>query len=169
MGKGNTPHQMPPPRRLPTSPPLSPRLPSISPLPQPLHFAASLQYSSTILEPHPPIYAKTFCSQACRDASACASCLSNIAIFLSLAKHSSQKPKLVRCPGALNDSALLIASSGDRLLRPRVRPHVCGRCLPWQAPQKIVMVPPPSLVCPPPPLPCIGTMAIAGPRPRGGQ
>ena len=96
------------------------------------------------MEPHPPIYAKTFCSQACRDASACASCLSNIAIFLSLAKHSSQKPKLVRCPGALNDSALLIASSGDRLLRPRVRPHVCGRCLPWQAPQKIVMVPSPT-------------------------
>ena len=50
-----------------------------------------------------------------------------------------------------------------------VHRHVCGRCLPWQAPQKIVMVPPPSLVCPPPPLPCIGTMAIAGPRPRGGQ
>ena len=41
--------------------------------------------------------------------------------------------------------------------------------MPWQAPQKIVMVPTPALVCPPPPLPCIGTMAIAEPRPRGGQ
>ena len=82
--------------------------------------------------------------------------LSKLAILLSFAKQSSHEN--IRGPGAQNDSALFIASSGDRRLRPRVFCRttcilqVWGRCFPLHASQLVPTTSPPLAS---PPLACI--------------
>ena len=72
----------------------------------------------------------------------------------AVAKQSSHEN--IRGPGAQNDSALFIASSGDRRLRPRVFRrtilHVWGRCFPLHASQLVPTTSPPLAS---PPLACI--------------
>ena len=125
-----------------------------------LNFASQFAVNFCVKARHSSsVYSWTFCSRACRDASACASCLpfqardppilGQAELAEAYTRTMPRRTERQRVNHCLERGSPLAPTGSPACVRRRVR-ACCGRCLPWQAPQKIVMVPAPTLGVPSP-------------------